>query len=83
MIRLALTSVPFEEPRSSTVQAPPTRSSSAWARETSSSHTSASSQPGMAADRDALHVVVEGDEALHVVAVAVLEEGHAVALARR
>ena len=32
------------------------------------------------ADRDALHVLVERDEALHVVAVAVLEEGHALAL---
>ena len=34
----------------------------------------------LAADGDALHVVVESDEALDVVAVAVLEEGHADAL---
>ena len=46
MIRTVLTSVPFDDPRSSSVQAPPICSSSACARETSPSHGSASSQLG-------------------------------------
>src|SRR5215211_7347998 len=43
VMRDALTWVPFDDPRSSTVHAPPTSSSSACARDTSESHGSATS----------------------------------------